>query len=101
MDDSKKLDMKEMKKKLNDNKLTLASSELLKQKLGLIPGMISLFGILNNKEKDLRIIIDKEVMDQNIITFLANTSTATIFIKTSDMLRFIESMSYSYELLEL
>ena len=33
-------------------------------------GVVSLFGLLNNKDKDIKVSIDKELLNEDIITFI-------------------------------
>lgn len=33
-------------------------------------GVVSLFGLLNNKDKDIKVYIDKELLNEDIITFI-------------------------------
>lgn len=33
-------------------------------------GAVSLFGLLNNKDKDIKVYIDKELLNEDIITFI-------------------------------
>jgi Ala-tRNA(Pro) deacylase len=70
--------------------------------IDLVPGGVSLFGILNDKDHILSIYIDEDMMkEHDIITFLPNVNTATVFIKKEDMLKFIESEGYEYEILNM
>ena len=56
MDDSKRLDMNKFKEIVSEKQMKMASEEALKEKLGIEPGMVSPFGLLNNEEKDERYI---------------------------------------------
>lgn len=100
MDDSKRLDIKKMNEIIND-KLHFAKEEQLIEKLGLKPGTVSIFGLLNNKDHDINIYIDKEIMNEKLITFHPNDNTATIFITVEDMLKIFDDLDYSYEVIEL
>ena len=100
MDDSKRLDIKKMNEIIND-KLHFAKEEQLIEKLGLKPGTISIFGLLNNKDHDINIYIDKEIMNEKLITFHPNDNTATIFITVEDMLKIFDDLDYNYEVIEL
>ncbi|MGM9878710.1 MAG: YbaK/EbsC family protein [Bacilli bacterium] len=99
MDDSKRLDIKKMSK-LVDDKLHFAKEEHLMKKMGLKPGVVSIFGLLNNDEHDINIYIDKEVMSERIITFYPNDNTATIFISTEDMIKYFDKLKYKYNIIE-
>ena len=100
MDDSKRLDIKKMNEIIND-KLHFAKEVQLIEKLGLKPGTVSIFGLLNNKDHDINIYIDKEIMNEKLITFHPNDNTATIFITVEDMLKIYDDLDYSYEVIEL
>ena len=71
------------------------------EKLGLKPGTVSIFGLLNNKDHDINIYIDKEIMNEKLITFNPNDNTATIFITLEDMLKIFDDLDYNYEVIEL
>ena len=48
---------------LVDDRLHFANSEFLLSKLGLVPGSVSLFGLLNNKDKDVNVFIDEDIIN--------------------------------------
>ena len=100
MDDSKRLDIKKMNEIIND-KLHFSKEVQLIEKLGLKPGTVSIFGLLNNKDHDINIYIDKEIMNEKLITFHPNDNTATIFITVEDMLKIFDDLDYNYEVIEL
>lgn len=99
MDDKKMLDIKKMSELVSD-KLHFAKEEHLQEKMGLKPGVVSLFGLLNNKEHDIKIYIDKEIMSEKIITFHPNVNTATLFIKIDDMFKILNNLNYEYTIID-
>ena len=100
MDDNKRLDLKKIGEIVGD-RLHFSSENQLQEKLNLVPGMVSLFGLINNKEHDVEIYIDKELLNESIITFHPNINTSTFFIKMDDMFKFIKELGYEYNLVEL
>lgn len=100
MDENKRLDIKKISELIGD-RLHFGKENDLKNKMGLIPGMVSLFGLLNNKEHDIRVFIDKDVTLEKLITFHPNDNSATIFISVSDMFKILDDLDYNYELLDL
>lgn len=101
MDESKRLDMNSFKEDLGESNIKMASSNSLKEKMNLEPGVVSIFGLLNNKEKDIRVFIDKDIAGDSILTFHPNTNEATLFIKTEDTRKFLESLDYKLEEISL
>ena len=101
MDDSKRLDMNKFKEIVSEKQMKMASEESLKEKLGIKPGMVSPFGLLNNDEKDVKIYMDKEIIKEEIMTFHPNDNTKTLFITTKDLFKYIESIGYEINIIEL
>lgn len=101
MDDKKLLDMDDFKEQVKANRIRMASAESLAEKMQLPPGTVSPFGLLNNDEKDIRVYFDKDIVSEEIMTFHPNTNEKTIFIKTQDLFRFLESIDFKYEILSL
>lgn len=101
MDDSKRLDMNKFKEIVSEKQMKIASEEALKEKLGIKPGMVSPFGLLNNDEKDVKIYMDKEIITEEIMTFHPNDNTKTLFITTNDLFKYIENIGYELNIIEL
>jgi len=100
MDDAKRLDLKKLGGILND-RLHFGNEKQLLDKLNLIPGMVSLFGLINNYEHDIEIYIDEELLNEKTITFHPNVNTSTLFISMDDMFKFLEKMNYKYKLVQI
>ena len=101
MDGEKRLDMGHLATILNEKRISFGSSERLMEKLGLSPGFVSIFGLLNNDEHDIKVYLDKEMLSERLITFHPNDNTKTLFISTEDMYKFINMIGYEYKIVEL
>lgn len=101
MDDSKRLDMKKLGKIINEKGLSFCSPEILMEKMSLRPGAVSLFGLLNNTDRDIKLCLDKEMLSERIMSFHPNDNTKTIFITTKDMFKFISKLGYEYLIIDL
>lgn len=101
MDDSKRLDITKFQEGLAVKRLSFASPTNLMGKLGVEPGAVSIFGLLNNQEKDVQVYFDKDIITQEIMSFHPNFNEMTLFLKTSDILRFIEELGYTYHTVTL
>ena len=70
---------KDLSAQLGVARLSFASGEDMEAKLGLLPGSVSVMGLINDKEGEVRLLIDKELMSEE--TFgchpLVNTSSLT------------------------
>ncbi len=101
LDDKKSVDMAKLASLTGEKRLQFASADSLKEKMGLEPGVVSIFGLLNNKDHDIKIYIDKEIINEERISFHPNVNTKTIFINMNDMFKFFDSLNYNYEIIDL
>ena len=101
MDDHKRLDMEAFGEIVESKRIKMASSDSLYEKMMLPPGVVSPFGLLNNGDKDICVFIDKEIISEDRMSFHPNTNEKTIFIETSDLLKFIEAIGYEAKVIEL
>ncbi len=95
------LDIHDLEKRLKQGKLTFASPKRLKKYLGLEPGSVSLFGLINDEEDHIHLFIDENLKKADKISFHPNINTASLVISFEDMIRFLEWSGNSYEFLKL
>ncbi|MDO4604701.1 MAG: prolyl-tRNA synthetase associated domain-containing protein [Helcococcus sp.] len=101
MDDYKRLDMDKFKELVGEKQIKMASEQNLYEKMKLAPGVVSPFGLLNNDDKDVQIYMDKEIVDEEIMTFHPNTNEKTMFLKTTDLFRYFDDIGYEVNVVEL
>ncbi|MFA6081197.1 MAG: prolyl-tRNA synthetase associated domain-containing protein [Patescibacteria group bacterium] len=86
---SKKLDLKGLAVFLNDSKLSFASPEKMMKYLGLTPGSVSPFGLINDVDKVVQVIVDEELLKFDKQGYHPNINTATLIISTEDLKKFL------------
>lgn len=96
-----KLDIKDLEKRLRQGKLTFASDKRLLNYLGVQPGSVSPFGLINDTGNHVLLFIDEKLKDCERLTFHPNINTASLVISKSDFLRFLEFTGNSFEFLKL
>ena len=101
LDDYKRLDMDLFKDIVLEKKIKMASENSLMEKMKLPAGTVSPFGLLNNEDHDIKFFMDKEISDQEIMTFHPNTNEKTLFIKTKDLYKFLDNIGYVVNIIEL
>ena len=97
----KRLNLKALQSQLEVKKLTFSKPEELKEILGLTPGSVSPFGLINDTEKKVKVIIDKELWETEIVTFHPNVNTASLELSKEEFHRFIESLGHNVQVIEL
>jgi len=87
--------------RLASSRLSLASERRLAEHLGVEPGSVSIFGILNDANASVEVILDAELLEAEHINFHPNLNTATVTISTADLQRFLESQSKPWRTLAM
>ncbi len=101
MDGIKPLDIKAFSDMTGEKHLSFASEERMEEQLSTSPGMVSVFALIHNQEHNVRVVIDRELMSREFITFHPNINTVTIQISMADMKRFLEEMGNPVSFLPL
>jgi Ala-tRNA(Pro) deacylase len=95
------LNIHDLEKRLRQGKLSFASDQRLKKFMGLEPGSVSPFGLINDREKNVHLFIDETLKDCERLTFHPNVNTATLVITNSDLLKFLDYTGNGYEFIKL
>jgi len=97
----RQLDIHDLEKRLRQGKLTFASDQRLRKYLGLEPGSVSPFGLINDIEKHVHLFIDEKLNHVDCLTFHPNDNRASLVISKSDFIRFLDYTGNSYEFIKL
>lgn len=83
---------KDIRGQLGCSRLSFGSDERLLKHLGLEPGAVSPFGILNDEDADVVVVLDSDLKKvDGYIGFHPNDNTAFLWLKFDDLMRFIKS----------
>jgi Ala-tRNA(Pro) deacylase len=97
----RQLNIKDLEKRLKQGKLTFASDQRLKKYLGVEPGSVSPFGLINDSEKHVHLFIDEKLNEFDRLTFHPNLNTASLVILKSDLMKFLEHTGNTFEFIRL
>lgn len=98
----KRVDLKEFRRSNNTRVLSFASAEDLMEIMGLIPGAVTPLGLLNDTECKVSLFLDKGFMDDlGLIGVHPNDNTATVWLKTKDLIRLIQQHGNVVNLVQL
>ena len=99
---SKRVDLKAFRKQNGTRPLTFASENELKSVMELIPGAVTPFGILNDRERKVKFFIDSEFTGSpGLIGVHPNDNTATVWLSTDDLINIIRKHGNSVYSIEL
>jgi Ala-tRNA(Pro) deacylase len=89
-----RIDLKAAPPKIGSKRLTFGKPELLMEVLGLEPGSVTPFGLINDKAARTNVILDAQMMALDILNFHPLGNDATTSIKSADLLKFIASCGH-------
>jgi Ala-tRNA(Pro) deacylase len=95
------IDLKRLNAALGEDRLSFASPERLRRWLGLEPGSVSPFGLINDEARHVRVVCDEALRTSPALGFHPNVNTATLEISFADFERFLASRGNSVRWLEL
>lgn len=80
-----RVDLKRLGERYGIKGLTFASEKNLEDILGLHPGAVSPFGVLNDEERKVKVYIDR-AFQGDVIAIHPNDNTASVWLKTDDLM---------------
>ncbi|ULJ59955.1 prolyl-tRNA synthetase associated domain-containing protein [Wielerella bovis] len=101
MDSAKRLDMDAFKETVGESRISMTSSNSLFEKMKLSAGVVSPFGLLNTPEKDIAVYIDQAIMSEERMSFHPNTNEKTLFLASTDLLKFLTHIGCPANIIEL
>jgi len=101
LDDQKQANLNNITNQINSTPLSFASEKRLDKYLGLKPGSVSPFGLINDENREVEVLIDKDLANVDTISFHPNVNTATIFLSYKDFLRFLEWRGNDFRYIEI
>ncbi|SNS13465.1 Ala-tRNA(Pro) hydrolase [Anaerovirgula multivorans] len=101
IDSSKKANTKALAKEIGSTRLSFASDDRLAKYLGLEPGAVSPTGLINDKHKEVEVLVDKDLASQEKVTLHPNVNTASITINYKELQRFLEWCGNKIQYIEI
>jgi Ala-tRNA(Pro) deacylase len=95
------VDLKTLHKVLNCDRLSFGKAELLQEVLGVKPGSVTPFSLINDKEGRVSVVLDAKMMDEPLLNYHPLENTATTAIAQGDLLRFIRATAHEPRIVKL
>jgi Ala-tRNA(Pro) deacylase len=86
---TKRADLRRVADQIGDGKLSFGSPERLMNHLGVTPGSVSPFGLINDRTHHVRVFLDRLLRSANRISFHPNINTVTFTLAYRDFERFL------------
>lgn len=97
----KEMDIHSIEKTLHQGKLSFASEERLMKYLGVHPGSVTPFGLINDLTHHVIVFIDSTLRDKDKLSFHPCINTASLIIQKDDLINFLNYCGNQYEWIDL
>ncbi len=98
----KRVDLKEFKQKYNTRSLSFASENDLMNIMNLPAGSVTPLGILNDTECKVQFYLDKDFLEKpELIGVHPNDNTATVWLKTEELINIIKEHGNTVQVIEI
>jgi Ala-tRNA(Pro) deacylase len=100
-EEDRRLDLKALAARIGAGKVSFASAERLMAHLGVVPGAVTPFGLINDRGREVRVVIDAGLLAHDPVNVHPLTNDRTTAISPRDLLRFIEACGHQAQVMDL
>jgi Ala-tRNA(Pro) deacylase len=100
-EEDRRIDLKALAERLGAGRVSFGSPERLMQYLGVIPGAVTPLGLINDRDAEVRVVIDRALLAQDPVNVHPLVNDRTTAIAPGDLLKFIESCGHRPQILDL
>ena len=100
-EEDRHIDLKALAQRIGAGKVSFASPERLMRHLGVSPGSVTPFGLINDKAVEVRVVIDAGLLAHDPVNVHPLTNDRTTAISPRDLLRFIEACGHTPQVIDL
>ena len=86
------IDLKRLHRVIGSDRLSFGSAELMVETLGVTPGSVTAFGLINDADRRLTFVVDRRLWEAERVNFHPLTNTATTGVDQAGFRRFLEAI---------
>jgi Ala-tRNA(Pro) deacylase len=98
--DTTPFNIRSLEQKLKQGKLTFGSEKRLMKYLGVKPGSVSPFGLINDHDRHVHLFLDQQLQSAEKISFHPNDNTASLVLAYTDFIKYLEHMGNTFEFID-
>lgn len=83
------------------SRVSFGRPEMLMELLGVVPGAVTVFGLVNDTAGRVKVVLDKALMEHAVINAHPLTNEATTSIAAADLIRFVEATGHDAVILKV
>jgi Ala-tRNA(Pro) deacylase len=97
----RRTDLKKLSDRLDAPRFSFGSAELLFEVLGITPGSVTPFAVINDTAGRVTVVLDAEMLDCELLNYHPLTNEATTAVAPSGLLRFLADCDHTPRTLHL
>jgi Ala-tRNA(Pro) deacylase len=94
------IDLKRLPRLIGSDRLSFGAPELMWATLGVTPGSVTAFALLNDRQHRVRFVLDKALGDCAIVNFHPMINTATTGLSQADFRRFLAALGVEPQIVD-
>jgi Ala-tRNA(Pro) deacylase len=94
MPGDKRADINRLEKRVGAPRMSFGKPELLLEVLGMTPGSVTPFALMNDTQKRVKVIFDAEMMEAETVNFHPLHNAASTSLLSKDLLKFARALGY-------
>ena len=87
-----RIDLKALPRAIGAARLSFGSADLMQETLGVTPGSVTAFGLINDADRRIRFVLDAGLAAADPVNFHPLTNTATTAISQADFRRLLAAI---------
>ncbi len=87
-----RIDLKRLPAVIGSAKLSFGNERALYEALGVTPGSVTVFALISDTSHRVRLVLDRALLEHELVNFHPLTNTATTAVSRDDLLRFLDAL---------
>lgn len=97
----KRVDLKLLQMLLGEKRLSFGNENVLEEKLGIKSGAVSIFNIINLRDKDIILVLDEDILRYEKVGFHPNINTATVIFNPKEITKILEHYNVEFKFIKI
>lgn len=95
MPGDKRANLPALEKKLDSGRLSFGSAALLMEILGVLPGAVTPFALINDEARQTTVVLDSDMMQAETVNFHPLRNNASTTILAADLVKFTKALGFA------
>jgi Ala-tRNA(Pro) deacylase len=92
--------LNQLHKLIGTARLSFGAPELMTEVLGVVPGSVTAFALMNDRAGRVRFLVDAVLAGAEVVNFHPLVNTGTTAVSQADFRRFVEATDHGFEVVD-